>query len=133
MSSGELSIIIHATEDLDKVLRSIRNMFMLDLERLRIQRNDLSGHFGNPLTYIKIKLDREATKKVVETLFKKMSPVDKETLIRNLDEYIHKRKLYIRLDKQLFCSGELSLGETDAIRIVIKNITKKKLLRQVGE
>jgi len=131
MSSGELDIIIHATEDFNKVLSSIKKLLSLDLERLKIKRTDLSGHFGNPLIYLKIRLDRKSTDQLLETIFNKLPSHDKTFLIENLDDFIHKNKLYIRLDKQQFCKGTLSLGESDSIRIVIRNITKNKLLRKV--
>ncbi len=131
MSSGELDIIIHATEDFNKVLTSVKKVFSLDLERLKLKRIDLSGHFGNPLVYLKIRLDRKSTDQLLETIFSKLPSHDKTFLIENLDDFIHKNKLYIRLDKQQFCKGILSLGESDSIRIVIRNITKNKLLRKI--
>lgn len=131
MSSGELDIIIHATEDINKVLSSVKKVFSLDLERLKIKRTDLSGHFGNPLIYLKIRLDRKTAEHLLETIFNKLPSHDKNFLLENLDDFIHKNKLYIRFDKQQFCKGKLSLGESDSIRVVIRNITKNKLLRKI--
>lgn len=131
MSSGEIDVIIHATEDINKILKSVKKVFSLDLERLKIRRTDLSGHFGNPLIYIKIKLDRFSVNTLLDNIFSKMLSHDKIIFLSNLDEYIHKKKLYLRIDKQELCKGNVSLSESDSIRIIIRNISKNKLLRQV--
>lgn len=131
MSSGEIDVIIHATEDINKVLTSIKKGLSLDLERLKIKRTDLSGHFGNPLIYLKIRLDKPAINSLLKNLFNRMSSHDKTFFLDNIDDFIHRKRLYLRIDKQQLCKGNISLGESDSIRIVIRNISKNKLLGQI--
>ncbi len=132
MSSGELNVIIHATEDMNKILGSIRKTLSIDIDKLKIKRSDLSGHFGNPLIYINIRLDKESAVKIFETILSKLPREDISTIINNLDEFIHSNKLYLRFNKQELCRGRLALGESDSVRLVIKNMSKKSFLRKVG-
>lgn len=121
---GEIRIIVHATEDMDKILSSISEVLKIDIEKEMISRRDLSGHYGNPITYMSIKLDDEDIKNLFYVFKKSMSPNQLSEFLSTLDDYMDRSVLYIRIDKQKLCEGILRLVEEDPIKIIIRNINK---------
>ena len=119
---GELNIIIHATEDMDRILTAVKNMFDIDLARKNMKRRDLSGHYGNPIIYLTIKLSSSDVKNILYKMREKLSVEERNYFLNTIDEYFHRSTVYIRLDKQRLCQGKLSLVEEDPIKIVIRNV-----------
>lgn len=87
-----------------------------------MRRRDLSGHYGNPIIYITIKLSSSDVKNILSVMKEKLPEEDRNYLLNTIDEYFHKSTVYIRLDKQRLCQGKLSLVEEDPIKIVIRNV-----------
>jgi len=125
---GEIDIIVHATEDLNKILASIKSVLRVQIKKF--DRRDLSGHYGNPVTYIKIKLYNEDVKSLLNVIKNNMSTEDLYYLQNLLDEYVTKNIFYLRLDKQALCRGILRLVINDPIKIVIKNV-KTDFLKKI--
>jgi len=128
---GEIDVIIHATEDYNKVISSIQRVLGVKIRRM--ERRDLSGHYGNPLIYCKIKLDSSQVKGLLKNLNVKMDEADKLYLMNNLDEYFDRNTLYLRIDKQMLCKDILKLVINDPLRIVIKNINLERLRKLLFE
>ena len=117
---GEIDIIVHATEDLNRILDSVKSILKVQVEKF--DRRDLSGHYGNPVTYIKIKLHDEDVKSLLNVIKNNMPTEDMYYLQNLLDEYVTRNIFYLRLDKQALCKGKLKLVINDPIKIVIKNV-----------
>ncbi len=135
-----LEAIIHATEDVDKVLAS--------LETFGIQKGDLIvtnlvGHFDNPIIMLKARKEKKEGEKLVQEIVERIPKEDIETLIedggggdegekgqRNLENHIHNSTLYLRISKQDLVAGKVLLKEDDAIKIkiTIPVFNKKKKL-----
>ena len=126
---GEIKIIIHATEDIDKILSSVKRMLKVDVTKNKISRQDLSGHYGNSIIYLSIKIDDYDIHNIFSRIKKYMDSDELLWLISNIDEYIDRSALYLRIDKQELCRGNVKLVEKDPIKIIIKNINKN-IVRQ---
>ncbi len=126
---GEIKIIIHATEDIDKILSSVKEMLKIDVNKNKIRRQDLSGHYGNPIIYLSIKIDDYDVHNLFSQIKKYMNPDELLWLTSDIDEYIDRSTLYLRIDKQELCRGNLKLVEKDPVKIIIKNINKN-IVRQ---
>ena len=129
---GEIEIIIHATENMEKILSSISRVLKININRNKLVRRDLSGHYGNPIIYLSMKLDDDNVKNLFLAFRKYMDPTDLSWLLSTIDDYIERSTLYLRIDKQKLCKGELKLVEEDPIKIIIKDINEniiKKMLR----
>ncbi len=123
---AEIDILVHATEDMDKILNSL--LSVLKIKEYRINRSDLTGHYKNPLIYLKIKIRSGETKEFLKNLLSKLDKWDKEYLVTNLDEYIDRRRFYIRIEKNYLCKGKVKLASRDPIKITFYNIDKKQIL-----
>ena len=118
-SSIEITWLVHATENGDRITNNLVELFSLSKDR--IESYDLEGHFGNPILFHRARLTGDEVDKFVYSLFSSLSDVDKKLLdlelSKHLDEY---GALYIRIDKQSLCEGKVSISEVDAIRIRLK-------------
>lgn len=119
---AEINLIIHATESEEKILSSIKKTLNVGLSPNKIKRSSLSGHYGNPITYITIRLTSDDIKRIFYILGSELTYNEKIKFLRNLDDYLDRSTLYMRIDKQKLCKGEVSFVEEDPIKIVIKNV-----------
>ncbi|MGC9117941.1 MAG: RNA-binding domain-containing protein [Thermoproteus sp.] len=100
---AEISVLVHATEDLDKVVESLRRFFG-DLPYV-IQK--LEGHYGNPI-YLITALQPDCAR-LLERLCPAVSKAQQEG------------EWFVRLDKQRLVRGEVALSNSDdVVRIRIK-------------
>ncbi len=123
---AQVDILIHATEDGDRILKSFLRLF--GIKEYKLFRYDLTGHYKNPLTLYKLRIRGIEARKLLENILKKLDEVDREYLFINLDEYIDRRKFYLRLEKNSICIGKVRLVNRDPIKIVFYNIDKDVIL-----
>jgi RNA binding exosome subunit len=117
----DISILVHATEDENKILDHILENFKLSPNVVTIEYVKTEGHWKNPILRLNI-----STSSDIERLYSELcnqlrincgsEDLDKY-LKNNLDE---KGSLYIRLDKQKLCAKVLSISDTDAVRMIFK-------------
>jgi RNA binding exosome subunit len=128
----DLSVFAHATEDPEKVLTALRNLFQTDLtETVQFEKNSLTGHHGNSITLFKAHLtEKTFLSELFEKFSQNLSALDKDELITNFNLYIEKTSLYLRFDKQDAFLGKIKLAQNDTIRLKIhfKNKTSEEIL-----
>ena len=121
---AKIDFILHATEDFQKIAESLSGLFAI--EREEITKQELSGHYGNPILMLHV----EVKKKRAEQFIKKLvSLIPRETmneLLTNIEERIFESSMYIRFSKQNLVKKILTLEEKDPIRIAIYTPTYVK-------
>lgn len=122
VASIDIKLFAHATEDLTKVMEAVRNILPADrLEEIDFKKNALRGHHGNPIVFFEAKVKgKELVKAVIESIFSRLSVLDKETLRREIGMYVEKGSLYLRLDKQAAFQGVIKLCTADPIHLRIR-------------
>ncbi len=127
----ELNIIIHATDNPDKILNSLKRIVNYDVTD--IKRTDLTGHHKNPITYYRIVLrGRERVMETLEKILISMSRSDVAYLYEYLDEHYHGNRLYIRIDKSSICrGGHIQLGDVDPVQLVISGVKVDRLRKMI--
>jgi len=124
-SSVEISILIHATENENKVLNSIFKFMDYTQESTQVKSIKTEGHWKNPIIRLIISVNDG-----VDRIFEKLYALLVEAYGENYaNDYINtntddKGYIYIRLDKQNICKGNLMLSDRDAIRMVFKKLGK---------
>ena len=120
----KIDLILHATEDFQKIADPLNDLFAI--EREEITKQELSGHFGNPILMLHV----EVKKKRAEQFIKKLvSLIPRETmneLLTNIEERIFESSMYIRFSKQNLVKKILTLEEKAPIRIAIYTPTYVK-------
>ncbi|MGI0057626.1 MAG: RNA-binding domain-containing protein [Nitrosarchaeum sp.] len=112
-----IDVIIHATEDISKFLRSFEEMFELKEEDFTVDQT--TGHFENPIIILNAKIEKNQAQKFVGKLVDSLSNDQIKELVEEIEERTVDSRLHIRLDKQEFIKGNLMFKEKDAIKVKI--------------
>src|SRR5712691_12858125 len=119
-SAAEISIIVHATEEKDKILEHLNSTLGVSPASFSI--GFVEGHWGNKIVLLTSILSKNEANSLYVKI-KSCLPDTDVALLSNLsDFYDEKGNLYIRLDKQRVCRGKVSLSEEDSVRIKFKPI-----------
>ena len=122
-STAEISIIIHATENQDKILQSINDVLYISPDRFSSTSSE--GHWGNKILLLTAVIGSTEASSLIATLLSKLNKIDRHSLADFFDNYIdEKGNLYIRLDKQRVCQGRTSLSDNDSIRIRLRPVRR---------
>lgn len=127
--NAEISLFIHATEDKNKVVKAVKNIFPSCLSNeIRFEKTFLQGHYKNPIYMLKTYIKEEVRLiALLKNILKRLKEVDNE--FNDIREYFDNNKnMYLRLDKQEAFHRKIKLCSTDPIRIKMKfNIIPKSL------
>ncbi len=121
--SVEISAIAHATDDLDKVQRSLTTILPDSLKEQQLfTRRYLEGHHRNPIVTFEARLTRPVdVEDFASNFFRQLSKNQKLRIARDLALHSDADgNLFIRIDKQKAFRGILELGEEDPIRVRLK-------------
>ncbi len=116
---AQLNVHIHATEDAEKILRTLS-------DRLKIDANFFTqtkalGHFGNPILIYSVSLRGESANSFAANLLSELDPLDKSSVREEVWKYIDDRgDLHLRLDKQSLFGDRVRLGLSDVVRIRLR-------------
>jgi hypothetical protein len=119
-----IEIIVHATEDLDRILDSFVEFF--NFNGIEFSKQDLTGHFENPISLLSAKITKDQAKRFVQILSSRISRPEMDELIASLESRIQDSTLHIRIGKQELIKGKLVLEEKDPIKIRIFTPSYKK-------
>lgn len=124
----DVSLSAHATEDEDKVMQAVHNLFPPQyLDNIVFKRQNLHGHHKNPIVLFGTRIkDKGITKAFVENLSSNLSIVDKQILLEDIGRHVEKGSLYLRLGKQAAFKRSFKLCKADPIRVRIR-FRKSKL------
>ena len=67
---SKIQIIIHGTDDSEKIKNSIENIFNLDYNDFQIQ--NLTGHFENPIIMLTLVIKKKNSEEFVSKLFSRL-------------------------------------------------------------
>ena len=117
----DIRVFAHATEDTEKVLSAVHNVFPTELgDKVVFKKTSLTGHYRNPLILFETRVkEKDAVKAVFEKLASGLGSLDKELLNKEIKQRLDKGNFYIRIDKQSAYLNELKLCSTDPIRFRI--------------
>ena len=125
----KINLILHATENENKVLESLENVFGVEQKDFQIEQ--VPGHFNNPILLISSKLKKKNAENFIKVFFSKMKKDDFEEVFENVENYVTSSGLNLRISKQKLVSENLTMSKEDAIKInistpvYVKNNTKK--------
>ncbi|RLF93852.1 exosome protein [Thermococci archaeon] len=111
----EIESFCHATEDEKKVLEALKN-----LTDAKFEKNNVVGHYGNPIKIYKVKITRKKDINDFLTLFNKIDKNILEPIEERIDE---KGRFYLRLDKQSLYSGKFVIDNEGDVHIIIKIVS----------
>ena len=116
-SAAEIGIIVHATEEKDKILEHLNST--LGVSSGSFSTGFAQGHWGNKILLLTAILGKSEANSLYMKVKSILGDKDNALLSNFCDE---KGNLYIRLDKQRMCRGTVTLSEGDSVRIKFKPI-----------
>ena len=111
-----IDVIIHATEDISKFLKSFEDIFELN-DSFTV--NETLGYYENSITILSRKIDKKQAQKFVGKLIELLPKDQISKLIEEIEERTVDSRLHIRLDKQEFVNGNIVLSDREAIKVKI--------------
>ena len=113
----KIQVILHATENFQKITNSFFDMFGIKENEISIQ--NITGHFGNPISMLGLEIKNKSTREFIKKLVS-MIPQDQMIgLLENIEDYIQDSSLYLRFSKQHFIKKTLILEEKDPLKIIV--------------
>jgi RNA binding exosome subunit len=118
--SARLSSFAHATEDIDRVIRAMRNICPQEPQR-RVRTEKMRGHYGNQITACLLTFSgRPEAERFFNHLWNNLSSIDKTTLYSEAESHIDESGiLHIRLDKQKALKGIIALNDEQPVKIEV--------------
>jgi RNA binding exosome subunit len=112
-----IDVIVHATEDTAKFFDSFNEMLELKEEEFVI--SNVTGHFENPITILRVKVTKKSAKQFMEKFLSILSENQIREIIQEIEERTENSTLHIRLDKQEFIQGRIAFTERESIKLKI--------------
>ena len=125
----KINLILHATENENKVLEELEKNFQIEQSEFQIEQ--VTGHFNNPILLISSKLKKKSAEGFVSLFFSKMKKDEFQEIFDYIEDYVTSSGLSLRISKQKLISGILEISKEDTIKInistpvYVKNETKK--------
>jgi RNA binding exosome subunit len=105
-----IDVIIHATEDISKFLKSFEDIFELN-DSFTI--NETLGHFENVIIVLSRKIEKKQAQKFIGRLIEEISKEQIAKLVEEIEERTIDSRIQIRLDKQEFIKRNILLSDRD--------------------
>ena len=125
----KINLILHATEDENKVLEKLEENFGIEQKDFQIEQ--IPGHFNNPILLISVQLKKKPAHNFISLFFSKMKKDEFQEIFDGVEDFVTSSGLSLRISKQKLISGILTLSKEDTIKInistpvYVKNETKK--------
>ena len=113
----KIDLILHATEDFQKMAESINELF--GIEKEEITKQEHSGHFGNPILMLHVEVKKKRADQLIKKLVSLIPRDMMMELLTNIEKRIFESSMYIRFSKQNLVKKILTFEEKDPIRIAI--------------
>jgi len=115
----EISALVHATEDTERVEKAVSNLFPEDVKTPPYEEVKLAGVFGDSLSMLKWTLkNRRPATVAFNNILLGFNSLDLQQVLKTLGDRIDENKnMYMRLDKQKAALGVTKLGNRDSIRV----------------
>jgi hypothetical protein len=122
-ASAEIELVIHATEDMNKVLSVTEEM--LGINPQEFAASSLKGHFGNDIILLKANLNGKNATELAHRIARMINGEDRMQVHDNFDLYLdEKNSLHIRISKQKLFERKIVLSQTDALKMKFRTVRR---------
>ena len=119
-----IDVIAHATEDVEKILESFSEQ--LEIQQESFSKEEVMGHFDNPITLLKAKFKKKDAKKILQKIVSRIPDNDFSQIMSDIQNRLQNSTLHLRFGKQELIQGRIVPQEKDAIKVKIFTPTYKK-------
>ncbi len=129
----DIQVIVHATEDLEKIFLAFKDTFGVDKEEFSAQ--NVHGHYENPIALLSCKLKKKKSASFVRTLVSGIPKEKIDEIIADLENRCDDSALHLRISKQSLVQGVITLADQDPVKLKIYTpiYTQKDLIKTYSE
>jgi RNA binding exosome subunit len=114
----KVSAIVHATEDVDRVLLALRRVFPDSSFPAKVETRRFVGHYGNEIRMVDVSIRGVTSRSLLEHLWKSLASFDRASILDHLDQHLDSGGgLHLRLDKEEVLRGFFRMKDQDPIKI----------------
>jgi RNA binding exosome subunit len=113
----EIQVIIHATEDPQKIFDSFKQTFDVDQDDFSTQ--NLKGHYDNPISLVNGKIKKKKATSFLKNLISNISKSQIDEIVEDLENRCDGSGLYMRISKQSLVEGKIEPAADDPIKLRI--------------
>ena len=118
--SAKVSAIVHATEDLERVLQSLSRLFPDASLPSKAETRRFSGHYGNEIRIVNLSIRGATARSFLKYLWSRMVSFDRASILDALDKHLDPSGvLHLRLDKEEVFRGVFRIKDQDPIKIQV--------------
>jgi len=89
----KINLILHATEDEEKILEGLENIFQIEQKDFQIEQ--VPGHFNNPILLISSKLKKRDAKKFLKHFCENLNKDDFDDVYENSHKNVSRISLHL--------------------------------------
>ena len=116
--SAKISAIVHATEDVDRVLQALSRLFPEGSFPSKAETRRFNGHYGNEIRIVDLSIRGATARSFLKYLWKGLTSFDRALILDTLDKHLDlSGGLHLRLDKEEIFRGVLRMKDQDPIKI----------------
>ena len=116
--SAKISAIVHATEDVDRVLQALSRLFPEGSSPSKAETRRFNGHYGNEIRIVDLSIRGATARSFLKYLWKGLTSFDRALILDTLDKHLDPSGgLHLRLDKEEIFRGVLRMKDQDPIKI----------------
>ena len=112
-----IDVIVHATEDISKILQSFDEI--LEIKEEEFTSIETTGYFENPIIMLSVKLVKKQAQNFIKKMLELLAINQINELIEEIEERTIDSRFHLRLDKQELVKGKLIISEKDTVKIKI--------------
>ena len=116
--SAKISSIVHATEDVDRVLQSLSRVFPEGALPSKAETRRFHGHYGNEIRTVELSIRDAPARSFLDHLWKSLPSFDRASILGALGSHLDASGgLHLRLDKEQVFRGIIRMKDQDPIKI----------------
>ena len=112
-----IDIIVHATEDISKILQSFDEI--LEIKEEEFTSIETTGYFENPIIILSVKLQKKQGQNFIKKMLELLPINQINELIEEIEERTIDSRFHLRLDKQELVQGKLIISEKNTVKVKI--------------
>ncbi|MFQ5941119.1 MAG: RNA-binding domain-containing protein [Nitrososphaerales archaeon] len=129
-ASTEIEVMIHSTEDINKVLSAIKNILSIEPEEFAA--NTMLGHFRNEIVRFRAKLSSKRASQIAYKIIAMMTDDDRLSIYNNFNLYTdEKNSVYLRISKQKIFEHKIILDQVDSLKIKLKPVRRFQSRKEI--
>src|SRR5256885_13624876 len=133
--SAKISSIVHATEDVDRVLQSLSRVFPEGALPSKAETRRFHGHYGNEIRTVELSIRGAPARSFLDHLWKSLPSFDRASILGALGSHLDASGgLHFRLGKEKIFRGIIRMKdqEPNKIQMSFWRGIKTKLEHQEG-